>query len=70
MAFRADRPHNDLPGLPPAQDIETRQVLRACQRKLEAQTQLVLELQLERQQRGADHGTARAQTPERLRGEV
>lgn len=30
MSFRPDRPFNALPGLPPAQDLETRAVLRAC----------------------------------------
>jgi len=30
MTFRADRPHNELPPLPPAQDVETRAVLKAC----------------------------------------
>src|ERR1700730_3668170 len=30
MTFRPDRPHNDLPPLPPAADVETRSVLKAC----------------------------------------
>ncbi|MEW9617743.1 hypothetical protein AB3G45_28475 [Shinella sp. S4-D37] len=30
MAFRPDRAFNDLPALPPAQDIETTAVLKAC----------------------------------------
>lgn len=30
MTFDAARPFNDLPGLPPATDIETKAVLRAC----------------------------------------
>ncbi len=30
MVFRADRPFNDLPALPPRLDIETRRVLKAC----------------------------------------
>jgi Fic family protein len=30
MTFRPDRPYNDLPALPPSQDIETRKVLKAC----------------------------------------
>lgn len=30
MAFRPDRAFNDLPALPPAQDIETKAVLKAC----------------------------------------
>lgn len=30
MTFRPDRPFNDLPALPPAQDIETKSVLKAC----------------------------------------
>lgn len=30
MTFRPDRPFNDLPTLPPAQDIETKAVLKAC----------------------------------------
>ena len=30
MTFRPDRPFNDLPALPPAQDIETKAVLKAC----------------------------------------
>lgn len=30
MSFRPDQPFNDLPPLPPAQDIETKAVLKAC----------------------------------------
>lgn len=30
MTFRPDRPFNDLPALPPKQDIETKAVLKAC----------------------------------------
>ncbi len=30
MTFHPDRPFNDLPPLPPAQDIETKPVLKAC----------------------------------------
>lgn len=30
MAFRPDRPYNDLPTLPPSEDIETKAVLMAC----------------------------------------
>ena len=30
MSFFPDRPFNDLPALPPAQDIETKAVLKAC----------------------------------------
>lgn len=30
MGFRPDRPFNDLPDLPPAQDLETKPVLKAC----------------------------------------
>ncbi len=30
MTFRPDRPFNDLPPLPPKQDIETKAVLKAC----------------------------------------
>lgn len=30
MTFRADRPYNDLPALPPDRDVETRTVLKAC----------------------------------------
>ena len=30
MTFRPDRAFNDLPALPPAQDIETKAVLKAC----------------------------------------
>lgn len=30
MTFRADRPYNDLPLLPPDRDVETRAVLKAC----------------------------------------
>lgn len=30
MSFRPDRPFNDLPALPPAQDVETKAVLKAC----------------------------------------
>jgi Fic family protein len=30
MPFRADRPYNDLPALPPGRDVETRAVLKAC----------------------------------------
>jgi len=30
MAFRPDRPYNGLPPLPPAADIETKRVLKAC----------------------------------------
>lgn len=30
MSFRADQPYNDLPPLPPRQDIETKAVLKAC----------------------------------------
>lgn len=30
MAFRPDRPYNELPRLPPSVDLETRTVLRAC----------------------------------------
>ena len=30
MAFRPDHAFNDLPALPPAQDIETKAVLKAC----------------------------------------
>ena len=30
MTFRPDRPFNDLPDLPPAQDTETKAILRSC----------------------------------------
>jgi Fic family protein len=30
MPFRPDRPYNDLPALPPRQDVDTKAVLRAC----------------------------------------
>lgn len=30
MTFRADRPYNDLPPLPPKADLETKAVLKAC----------------------------------------
>jgi Fic family protein len=30
VAWRPDRPHNQLPPLPPAQELESRQVLKAC----------------------------------------
>ena len=30
MTFRADRPNNDLPRLPPGRELETRSVLKAC----------------------------------------
>jgi Fic family protein len=30
MPFRADRPYNDLPALPPSADVETKAVLKAC----------------------------------------
>jgi len=30
MPFQPDRLFNDLPALPPAQDIETKAVLKAC----------------------------------------
>lgn len=30
MAFVSDRPFNDLPRLPPAKEIETKPILRAC----------------------------------------
>jgi Fic family protein len=30
MSFRPDRPYNDLPPLPPAADIESKAILRAC----------------------------------------
>jgi len=30
MSFRPDRPYNDLPPLPPRQDVETKAVLKAC----------------------------------------
>ena len=30
MSFRPDRPYNDLPALPPRQDVETKAVLKAC----------------------------------------
>jgi Fic family protein len=30
MSFRPDRPYNDLPPLPPAVDIESRAILKAC----------------------------------------
>lgn len=30
MTFRADRPYNDLPPLPPKTDVETKAVLKAC----------------------------------------
>jgi Fic family protein len=30
MSFRPDRPYNDLPDLPPRQDVETKAVLKAC----------------------------------------
>ncbi len=30
MKFRADRPYNDLPPLPPPRDVETRRVLKVC----------------------------------------
>ncbi len=30
MAFRSDRPFNDLPLLPPSSDVETRAILKAC----------------------------------------
>jgi Fic family protein len=30
MSFRPDRPYNDLPPLPPREDVETKTVLKAC----------------------------------------
>ena len=30
MSFRANRPYNDLPALPPRNDVETKTVLKAC----------------------------------------
>ncbi|WP_435528449.1 protein adenylyltransferase Fic [Mesorhizobium shangrilense] len=30
MTFKADRPYNDLPPLPPKEDVETKRVLKAC----------------------------------------
>ena len=30
MPFRPDRPYNDLPALPPKEDVETKAVLKAC----------------------------------------
>ena len=30
MPFRPDRPYNDLPPLPPREDVETKAVLKAC----------------------------------------
>ncbi len=30
MVFKPDQPYNDLPQLPPAQDVETRAILKAC----------------------------------------
>lgn len=30
MTFRPDRPYNDLPSLPPREDVETKAVLKAC----------------------------------------
>lgn len=30
MLFQSDRPFNDLPPLQPAQEIETKSVLKAC----------------------------------------
>ncbi len=30
MTFRADRPYNDLPALPPRSDVETKEILKAC----------------------------------------
>lgn len=30
MTFQADRPYNDLPPLPPKEDVETKSVLKAC----------------------------------------
>ncbi len=30
MSFHAERPHNDLPLLPPQQDLETKAILKAC----------------------------------------
>lgn len=30
MSFRPDRPYNDLPALPPREDVETKAVLKAC----------------------------------------
>jgi len=30
MSFKPDKPHNDLPNLPPQNDIETKPILRAC----------------------------------------
>ena len=30
MSFRPDRPHNDLPPLPPSTDIESKPILKAC----------------------------------------
>ncbi|WP_352972133.1 Fic/DOC family N-terminal domain-containing protein [Mesorhizobium sp. M1406] len=30
MTFQADRPYNDLPSLPPKEDVETKPVLKAC----------------------------------------
>lgn len=30
MPFRPDRPYNDLPGLPPYAEVETRAILKAC----------------------------------------
>lgn len=36
-AFQPDKPYNDLPLLPPAQELESRTVLKAC---IEARTAL------------------------------
>src|SRR5687768_8387300 len=30
MSFHSDRPYNDLPALPPREDVETKAVLKAC----------------------------------------
>jgi hypothetical protein len=30
MPFDPERPYNDLPSLPPSQDVETKTVLKAC----------------------------------------
>jgi hypothetical protein len=30
MPFRPDRPYNELPPLPPGEDVETKAVLKAC----------------------------------------
>ena len=43
VAWRPDRPHNQLPPLPPAQELESRQVLKACNDPAEsAQVKLLI----------------------------